>query len=295
MDVAEAVLPREADAFVAFVTTHDPRTDRVILRASLDPETATFLRILVARAPDGTWAGVAVARAASNQPTGALFSMIWVRPDHRGRGVASRLRADLVADIPEDLTRLTASAFADDSASLAVARHWGFEPVGRSDTTTLDVSHARMPRPMEGVEVTACDDLRFEDERAVEEMLLASQTNPEFELGLVLSLAGFRDTPAPGQRPVAALARVAGAPAAISFAVADGDRMHVVYTGVDPARRGGGLARRTKEVLHAHARELGVRTVLTDNAKENPGIRHVNDQLGYAPHSSTCWLMRPLR
>ena len=43
-------------------------------------------------------------------------------------------------------------------------------------------------------------------------MLLASQTNPEFELGLVLSLTSFRETPAPGQRPVAALARVDGHP-----------------------------------------------------------------------------------
>jgi GNAT superfamily N-acetyltransferase len=109
----------------------------------------------------------------------------------------------------------------------------------------------------------------------------------------VLSLTSLRETPALGQRPVAVLGRVDGRPAAISFAVADGDQMHVIYTGVDPGRRGRGLGRRTKELLHAHARELGVRTAFTDNDEENPGIRRVNDRLGYTRHSATSWMMRP--
>ncbi|MGA8247995.1 MAG: GNAT family N-acetyltransferase [Nocardioides sp.] len=100
-------------------------------------------------------------------------------------------------------------------------------------------------------------------------MLLASQTNPEFELGLVLTLTSFRETPAPAQRPVGALARVDGRPVAISFALADGDQIHVRYTGVDPARRGRALARLTKEALHAHANEMGIRLVLTDDDEAN--------------------------
>ena len=123
-------------------------------------------------------------------------------------------------------------------------------------------------------------------------MLRVSQTNPEFELGLVLTLSGLRETPTPGQRPVAVLTRVEGRPAAISFAVADGDQMHVMYTGVDPSLRGRALGRVTKEFLHAHARDLGVRMALTDNDESNAGIRHVNDQLGYTPHSAWHWMMR---
>jgi GNAT superfamily N-acetyltransferase len=293
MDIGPARLPEDADEIVSFVTASSPLTDRVVLRSALVLETAAFLRVLLARASDGALAGVAVGRAGSNLPVGALFTFVTVRPGLRRHGVASRLYARLVAELPDDLTRLAAGVFADDEVSLAVARHWGFESQGLSVTTSCDVSLATAPTPVEGLTLEACDSLRFDDVEAVEAMLLASQTNPEFELGLVLTLTSFRETPAPGQRPVAALARVDGHPAAISFAVADGDQMHVIYTGVDPARRGSALARQTKQFMHARACEIGIHTVLTDNDEENPGIRHVNDQLGYMPHSATYWMMRP--
>jgi GNAT superfamily N-acetyltransferase len=293
MEIAPARLPEEADEIVSFVMRTSPLTDRAILRSALVPETAAFLRVLSARGADGQVAGVAVGRAGSNLPAGTLFALVHVRPDVRSQGVGSRLYTQLVADLSDNLTRLATGVFTDDEDAVAVAQHWGFESQGRSVTTSCDVSDASAPTPVEGLTLEASDSLRFDDEEAVEAMLLASQTNPEFELGLVLTLTSFRETPAPGQRPVAALARVDGYPAAISFAVADGDQMHVIYTGVDPARRGSALARRTKQFLHAHARKFGVRTVLTDNDEENPGIRHVNDQLGYAPHSATYWMMRP--
>ena len=293
MEITAARLPEDADEIISFVTSSSPLTDRAILRSALTPETAAFLRVLVARRSGRALAGVAVGRAGSNLPAGALFAIVRVSPDSRGQGVGSRLYAGLLADLPDELTRLATGVFHDDEASLAVARHWGFEPAGLSVTTSADVSDASAPTPVEGLTLEAHDDLRFEDEEAVEAMLLASQTNPEFELGLVLSLTSFRETAAPGQRPVAALARVEGHPAAISFAVADGDQMHVIYTGVDPARRGSALARRTKEFLHAHASDQGIRTVLTDNDEENPGIRRVNEQLGYTSHSATYWMMRP--
>ncbi|MCB0907744.1 MAG: GNAT family N-acetyltransferase [Nocardioidaceae bacterium] len=293
MQIMAAGLPEDADVIVSFVTRTSPRTDRAILRSGLVAQTAAFLRVLLARQPDGALAAVAIGRAGSNLPAGALFALVVVRPDLRGSGVGSALFARLMADLPSDLTRLASGVFADDEASLAVARHWGFESVGLSVTTSCEVSTASAPTPLGNLSLETCDDLRFADEDAVEAMLLASQTNPEADLGLVLDLASLRETPAPGQRAVTALARVDGHPAAISYAVADGDQMHVIYTGVDPARRGNALARATKEYLHAHAAGLGIRTVLTDNDEENPGIRRVNEQLGYTPHSATHWMMRP--
>jgi GNAT superfamily N-acetyltransferase len=293
MEITAASLPEDSDEIVSFVTTCSPLTDRVILRSALVRETAATLRVLLARQSDGTLVGVAVGRAGSNLPAGALFAIVRVCPGLRDQGVGSRLYARLVSGLPDDLTRLATGVFADDEVSLAVARHWGFESFGLSVTTSYDVSNASAPAPVEGLTLESCGDLQFDDDEAVEAMLLSSQTNPEFEIGLVLSLTSFRETPAPGQRPVAALARVDGHPAAISFAVADGDQMHVIYTGVDPVRRGNALARHTKEHLHAFARDLGVRQVLTDNDEQNPGIRHVNDQLGYTSHSTTRWMMRP--
>jgi hypothetical protein len=193
------------------------------------------------------------------------------------------------------VSRLVACVLDGDQTSLDVARHWGFIPEQLSVTTSVAVTAAVPPEPTGGVTFEACDDLVFRDGGAVEAMLLASQTNPEFELGLVQTLTGFREIPAPGQRAVAVLTRVEGRPAAISFAVADGDQMHVAYTGVGPSLRGRALGRLTKEFLHAHARDLGVRMALTDNEESNAGIRHVNDQLGYARHSAWHWLMRPRR
>jgi GNAT superfamily N-acetyltransferase len=102
----------------------------------------------------------------------------------------------------------------------------------------------------------------------------------------------LREAPTAGQRPIAVLTRVERRPAAISFAVADGDQMHVMYTGVDPSLRGRALGRTTKEFLHAYARDLGIRIALTDNEESNAGIRHVNDQLGYIPHSAWNWLVQ---
>jgi len=80
--------------------------------------------------------------------------------------------------------------------------------------------------------------------------------------------------------------------AAVSVAIADDDQMHVVYTGVDRTLRGRRLGLLTKQALHAHARDLGIRRALTDNEEHNTGIRHVNDQLGYTRFSGMYWLRR---
>ena len=293
MEISEAGLPDDTDAIVDLVVTRSPQQDRALLRADLDQATARSLRVLVAREHDGAMAGVGVARTSSNLPAGGLLVFVCTRVDLGGQGLGSRLYAGVLTAPDDDVTRLVACVLHGDETSLDVAKHWGFEHVQLSVTTSCDLTDAVMPEPPDDVTFEACDDLHFGDTEAVEAMLLASQTNPEFELGLVLSLAGFRETPARGQRPVAVLTRVDGHPSAISFAVADGEHMHVTYTGVDPSMRGRGLGRLTKAFLHAHARDLGIVMALTDNDESNAGIRHLNDQLGYARHSAWYWLMRP--
>src|SRR5262245_18707581 len=81
MEFASARLPQDADEIVRFVTTSSPLTDRAILRSALVVETATFLRVLLARGSDGALAGVAVGRAGSNLPTGTVVALVRVRPD----------------------------------------------------------------------------------------------------------------------------------------------------------------------------------------------------------------------
>ena len=294
MEITEARLPDDADAIVDFVVKRTPKQDRAILRSDLDPGTARSLRVLVAREPDGALSGVGVARTSANLPAGALFVIVSTRADLGGRGLGSRMYAAALAEPGDDVTRLVGCVLDGDQTSTDVALHWGFERKQTSITSACALDDAVSVEPPGSVSVEVCDDLTFADDEAVEAMLLASQTNPEFDLGLVLTLSGLRESPAPGQRPVAVLTRVEGRPAAISFALGDGDQMHVMYTGVDPTLRGRALGRLTKVLLHAHAHDLGIRIALTDNDETNAGIRHINDQLAYTPHSAWHWMMRPL-
>ena len=293
MEVSAAPLPKNASAFVDFMVARTPELDRAILRSDLNEGTARSLRAYLVYQHGGALAGVSFARTASNLPEGAAFAMVSTHADLGGRGLGSRLFSAMLADLEDDVNRLVTCVLADDQVSLAVARHWGFQEAQLSITTSVFLTRTAAPELIADVTIEVCDDLAFDDDEAVDAMLLATQTNPESELGLTLRLASLRETPAPGQRPVAVLTRFEGRPAAISFAVADADQMHVVYTGVDPELRGRGLGLLTKQVLHTHARDLGIRIALTDNDECNTGMRRVNDQLGYTRHSSWYWMMQP--
>jgi len=293
MELTEARLPDDVDEIVDFLVTRTPKQDRVILRSVLNPKAVRSRRVLVAREFGGGLAGVGIAQAAGDLPAGALSVMVSTRADHGGRGLGSRLYTAVLADLEDEVIQLVTCVLDGDQTSLDVARHWGFTRLHRSITISCALVDAKPPEPPSGhVTFEVCDDLVFDDDEAVEAMLRASQTNPEAEQGLVLTLSGLREAPTRGQRPVAVLTRVERCPAAISFAVADGDQMHVMYTGVGPGVRGRALGRATKEFLHAHARDLGIRMALTDNEESNAGIRHVNDRLGYTPHSAWHWLIR---
>ena len=292
MEISEARRD-DVDEIVDFMMTRTPQQDRAILRLILNQKAVRSRRVLVARESGGALAGVSIAQAAENLPAGVLSVMVNTRADHGGRGLGSRLYTAALADLADEVTQLVTVVLDGDQTSLDVARHWGFTSAQRSVTVSCALADATAPEPPSGdVTFEVCDDLVFDDDEAVEAMLRASQTNPEAEQGLVVTLSGLRDTPTPGQRPVAVLTRVERGPAAISFAVADGDQMHVAYTGVDPGLRGRALARATKEFLHAHAKDLGIRLALTDNAEHNAGLRHVNDQLGYTAHSAWHYLIR---
>jgi hypothetical protein len=126
MEITEGRLPNDADAIVDLVATRTPKYDWVILRSDLNPETAGSLRVVAAREPDGTLAGVGVARTASNLPAGALFVIVSTRADLGGLGIGSRLYAAVLADLDDVVTHLVACVVDGDPTSLDVAGHWGF-------------------------------------------------------------------------------------------------------------------------------------------------------------------------
>ena len=146
MEIAEARLPGDAHEIVDFVVKRTPKQDRVILRSELDQDTARSLRVLVAREPDGSLAGVGIARTSANLPAGALFVIVSTREDHGGRGLGSRLYAAALVDPGDEVTRLVACVLDGDHRSLDVAHHWGFERKERSITISCALADAQSRR-----------------------------------------------------------------------------------------------------------------------------------------------------
>jgi GNAT superfamily N-acetyltransferase len=294
MEIREAsVVPVEE--ITAFMLERVPQLDAGVVRSMVDPATTERERVWEAREPSGRLAGLAMSCRPTSFPESWRFTYVATRRDLTGQGLGSRLWSTLRPEVDAGAEQLATVVFDDDDPAAGAARSWGFRVQQHSVTSELDLTTVpTVPSDGgDGVTFHVSDDLRFDDEDAVAEMVAASQTNPEAEAGLVGTLDGWRSGTGAGQRLLAVLARIDGRPAAISVAVVDGDEMHVHYTGVDRTLRGRALGRRTKEFLHSHAASQGVRLAITDNEDGNEGIRHVNEQLGYRPRSGSSWMVAP--
>lgn len=233
------------------------------------------------------------------RPAHQRWVNLYVADRVAGQGIGGALFAECLAGVAPGSTELWAQVFDGDDHSMAVARHWGFEPVQLSVTSLVDLdpaSTARFPDLPDDVTVEPCADLDPPDPAAFDAMLAASQTNPEARNSHVMTREEMRGWVDEGEVPVGSLLRVGGVPAAVSFGsvVVEDGIGGVGYTGVDPAHRGRGLARAVKQHLHHQAAALGVRRLYTDNEENNAGIRRVNTELGYVPQYGVHRLRRRL-
>lgn len=229
-------------------------------------------------------------------PQGQAFLRVIVAREHEGQGVGRALRAALVRQVPPGTTRLSGAVDDDDPRSLEVARHWGFVVENHSIASRLDLAVLPVPGPPDGVSLHACADLEFadqDDRDAVDEMLTASQTNPEARSGWLFTLDSL-SAMVGDDVPVCVLARVEGQPAAISFGTVRGATLLILYSGVDPARRGRGLMKLVKQQAHLEAARLGATESRTANEEHNVGIRRINEALGYVVTSGVFRLSQPL-
>ncbi len=208
MEVIEANLPRDVGSIVDIFVQRTPERDRTILRSELNRFSARCLNAYLVYEEDGTLAGAGFTRTASNLPDATALVLLSTRAASGQRAIGATLFAEMLEDLGEDVDRLVTYVCAEDQLSLDVARQWGFNDVQTSVTSSVDLVGSSLPAPMAGVTYEAFDDREFTDERAVDAMLLATQTNPEFDLGLVLRLAGLRETPAPDQRPLGARVQI---------------------------------------------------------------------------------------
>ena len=216
-------------------------------------------------------------------PTHQRSVLVLVAAAHGGRGLGSRLLAELRAAQPSEVVDLRTRVFDDDPLSLEVARHWGYEVTQRSITSALELHESTPPAPPDGVTLEQVDDLVFPDQDAAEAMFEASQTNPEARNNHLMTLSEVREYVFPGEWPLVTVARVDGEPAALCYLIVgvDPEEASVVYTGVDPRFRGRGLARLVKAHVHERARSAGVLRLVTDNEEHNEGIRRINADMGF--------------
>lgn len=230
----------------------------------------------------------------THNPPGWTSLWVTVRAEHEGRGTGAAIHRALLERRPADAVQLRSTVRDAEPRSLDVAKRWGFEVEELSITSQLDLHDLEEPSPAPGVSLEPCPELHFEDQDAVEAMVLASQTNPEALAGNVLGCDQLRSTIQGADAAIAVLARLDGVPAGIVTGVVVEGFLFVGYTGVDPRFRGRGLAKQLKQRAHLDAAAAGARVSRTDNEENNAGIRRVNRELGYQISYGTYRLRRPL-
>jgi GNAT superfamily N-acetyltransferase len=284
----------EHDAVIGLVLQRCPQSNRALIEAPVTNPAATQDRLMLTATDEGTPVGFAIRFHGSGLPSGLHMEIVAVAASRLGRGIGTRLHDSLTADLPDSAEALVGQVDDQDTRALASVRRWGFDTVQHSLTSRLRLSGLAEPELPAGISVDSSPSLRFDDEAAVEAMLDASQTNPERDHGGPSTLASLRTFVSEGgAEPVAVVLRDRGRPVALSYALVHGDLAQLVYSGVEPTRRGRGLATLVKQCVHYEAARAGATYATTDNEEHNAGIRHVNQRLGYRLVSGAYWVRRP--
>jgi GNAT superfamily N-acetyltransferase len=258
------------------------------LRRAATPE-----RLMLLAYRDGKLAGSGLA---GRGDTGSGFAIPRVLPEHRRRGIGTRLLRSLAEHV-ESLGFPDLGVGADDDVALAFARHFGFEEVGREvEQVRVVTGNEPWPHVPDGIEIVT---LAARPE-------LGARTYHE------LALQAFEDVPTPRLVQVSLEdweRRWIGWPEGSFAALADGelvgcaglirdpdrpDRAENTLTAVRRDRRGRGLARTLKESVIAWASENGVRELYTWTQEGNENMRAVNERLGYLTRHVSVSLRRPL-
>ena len=284
--------PEKYDAMLALVLGRLPHMHPEMIQPLFhDPVFATDRRYFAATDGDRLL-GIAMTAALAPFPPDWRTARVVVEASAEGQGVGRALHAALVDGLDDELV-LRSGVHDSEERSLAVAKHWGFGVLQHSISSELHLP-APPSRPVpDDVTFEHTSTLEFDDEGAVDAMLVASQTNPEAASFLMdrAVLLGFM---ADGENPLGVVLRVDGRPAAICWGSSMGEKAHIAYTGVDPAYRGRGLGYLVKQEMHQLAYDAGALRCGTDNEEHNAGIRHVNEALGYTKVSGSYWLQKPL-
>jgi GNAT superfamily N-acetyltransferase len=233
--------------------------------------------------------GCGVGRPSSIQSS--LYAMVRVLPEHRRRGVGSRI-LEALSDHSRSLGRdsLWGRIREDDDESRRFAGNRGFREAGREyevvlDTASADVS-AESP---EGIELVSLAD-RPELAQAVHEVdceVSADVPRPEGDDFEPNTFTRWHEQylEGPGAVPEAMIAALAGGEVVgytgLRRRGAASPIAENMLTAVRRPWRRRGIATALKREQIARARAAGIEQIFTTNDETNTGMRGVNARLGY--------------
>jgi GNAT superfamily N-acetyltransferase len=233
--------------------------------------------------------GCGVGRPSSIQSS--LYAMVRVLPEHRRRGVGSRI-LEALSDHSRSLGRdsLWGRIREDDDESRRFAGNRGFREAGREyevvlDTASADVS-AESP---EGIELVSLAD-RPELVEAVHEVdceVSADVPRPEGDDFEPNTFTRWHEQylEGPGAVPEAMIAALAGGEVVgytgLRRRGAASPIAENMLTAVRRPWRRRGIATALKREQIARARAAGIEQIFTTNDETNTGMRGVNARLGY--------------
>ena len=189
----------------------------------------------------------------------------------------------------------------DEPDAIAFLENRGFEPVGRMQHVTLDLTDASgdVPAPS-GVEIRPVTDVSDEELYAIALEAEADVPAPSGEGSI--DLPSFEEWQ---RRSVAAafpgrahsfVAFVDGVP--VGYALmgrgSEGFGFHEM-TAVRPAWRGRGIALALKRAQVASAKAAGLRKLAAVNSEHNPAMQRVNERLGFVQEPAALHFRGPLQ
>ncbi len=263
--------------------------------------TSESLRRLFLVRVGGTAAGSGYVSPSSAGPQ-ALFAMVRVVPEFRGRGVGRGLYGALSAHGRElGCEWLWGRVRDDDAESLSIVLAHGFIETGRQPMVAVDPRQARpVGAPPEGVEIVSLAD------------------RPDLARGAwEVECEAVQDVPAPEPPTPESFERFAAdnlegpaaLPAGCFVALVDGEVVghtglaalpappHAaenLFTAVRRARRGRGIATALKQAQIAWARAQDYEWIQTENDELNTLMRRINARLGYQPVTGSISVRGPL-
>ena len=251
---------------------------------------------------DGQPVGAAFVRPSGGHGADACgVAGLWVRPDHRRRGVAAAMHGALSEHARRlGLQKLEIEAHESESDARGYLERRGYEEVGRQIELALDLDEAPMP------EVKAPDGIMIVTRAERPDLLrgmyqVAREAIPDIPGEVEDEVGSFEDWLATDMdRPIhthdLTFIALQGAEV-VGYAVLQRGRGGVAFhslTGVRRGWRGRGIASALKRAQVAGAKRAGFRRLVTENIVENAPIRHLNASMGYRPLASMILFRGPL-